>query len=199
MKNNKRAQIVTALALASTFAFAGGSIAPVPVEPIPIIVEEEPSTIYLGVGPVYAQTERDGCKNGCGFAPSIKDGRVGGILRAGWNVTDYLGLEARALTTFGTEVFSKTTHIGLYLKPQMQIAEQLTVYGLLGYGNTQVEYEKSTEDISGFSYGAGIEYDLDPEEQAGLGIWMDFQSLLSKEGASNTSAHAFSGGLLYNF
>jgi opacity protein-like surface antigen len=191
--------ILATLALGTTYAFSGGDIAPIPMEPEPVYEETSTMSVYIGVGPTYAQVERDTCANGCGNKGTDKDGRVGGILRAGWNVSDYLGIEARALTTFESDVYSKTTHIGLYLKPQVAVAEQLTIYGLLGYGNTEVEYENSTEDVSGFSYGAGLEFDLNPEEQAGLGIWMDFQSLLTDEGTTNTSAHAFSGGLLYNF
>jgi hypothetical protein len=196
MKSTKL--IMTTLALATTYSFAGGNVIAIPMEPEPIVMPETTS-VYIGLGATFATIERNTCSTGCGSSDTAKDGRIGGILRAGWNINDYLGIEARALTTFGTDVYSKTSHIGLYLKPQVAVAEQITIYGLLGYGNTEVVYENSTEDESGFSYGAGLEFDLDPEEQEGLGIWVDFQHLLTDKGLTHTGANAFQGGLLYNF
>jgi hypothetical protein len=191
--------LITTLALATTCSFSGGDIIPIPMEPEYIDSEETQSIpIYIGIGATYAEIERDGC-GGCGQSNEREqDGRVGLILKAGFNVSDYLDIEARGLTTFGSDVYSKTSHIGLYLKPKMLVAEDLTVYGLLGYGNTKVDYEKSTEDASGASYGLGVEYDTNGEEP-GLGIWMDFQNLLNDEGTTNTSAYAISAGLIYSF
>ena len=87
--------------------------------------------------------------------------------------------------------------------------EQFNVYGLLGYGWTDITAEgncvvfRETYDYNGFSYGIGIEYDLsdrdtDREEgeydrlfdgqadqEKGWGLWLDYQNLMNDKGPDN--------------
>jgi len=211
---------LTAIAAVSTQSMAGGKlVAPVEAPVVPIVVPSEvnPLPIYIGIGAIAAFINRDACP--CSEDQSdIDDHRYGGIIRAGWDFNQYVGIEARALKTFGSDTFSTTEHYGLYLKPQYHVAEQANVYGLLGYGRTTVDYDngiKSSHNPSnGFSYGVGFEYDLSTDasegnyargfdgqgdQEKGWGLWLDFQHLLSNEGPMHTDSNIITGGVTYDF
>jgi OOP family OmpA-OmpF porin len=148
----------------------------------------------------------------------MKDTRYGSILRLGADYNDYIGLEARVLKTFGSDIFSDTEHYGLYLKPQYHVADKVNIYGLIGYGKTSIDYtngvRSSTTSESGLSYGAGFEYDLSSdtslgqysrmfdgqgEQEKGWGLWADFQRLLTDEGAFDTTSSVATFGVTYDF
>jgi len=214
----KRIIITLSTIIAFTGAtFAGGKyVAPIEaaVEPIPEIINPVP--VYIGVGLIASGLSRD-CP--CPDETRLKDMTYGGIVRAGWDLNEYFGVEARALKGFLEDDFSKTTHYGLYFKPQYHLIDPLNIYGLLGYGRTIVDYnnhngKSSTLSKNGFSYGAGLEYDLTSEEnvgeysrdfdgqgdqEEGWGLWADYQHLLNAEGTFNTDSNIFSGGLTYDF
>jgi len=212
--------LLTAVAAVSTQSTAGGKlVAPVaaPVAPIVTSSEMNPLPIYIGIGAIAASITRDACP--CSVDQSdIEDHRYGGIVRTGWDFNQYIGIEARALKTFGSDTFSTTEHYGLYLKPQYHVVEQANVYGLLGYGRTIVDYDngiRSSHNVSnGFSYGVGFEYDLGSDtaegsfargfdgqgdQEKGWGIWLDFQHLLSNEGPMHTDNNIVTGGITYDF
>lgn len=206
------------IALATT-SYAGGKngAAPVssivPIVPVPMV---NPWPIYVGLGLLAVNLDRDPCP--CGNKTEIKDLRYGGIVRLGWDFNNYIGVEARWLKTFENNVFSETEHYGLYLKPQYHIAPQMNIYGLLGYGNTTIDYtngvRSSTTDENGFSYGAGFEYDFGSDvsqgtysrtfdgqgdQEKGWGMWVDVQHLLSNAGAVHTTSNILTAGITYDF
>ena len=211
---------LTAMAAVSSQSMAGGKlVAPVEAPVVPIVVPSEvsPLPIYLGIGAIAAFITRDPCS--CSTDQSdIDDHRYGGVIRAGWDFNQYVGIEARALKTFGSDTFSTTEHYGLYLKPQYPVADQANVYGLLGYGRTTVDYtngvKSSHNPSNGFSYGVGFEYDLSEDasegnyargfdgqgdQEKGWGLWLDFQHLLSNEGPMHTDSNIVTGGITYDF
>ena len=199
MKLNKIVtSLITATLLSST-AFAGGSIEVEPdviLEPVETAPVLEPM-FYVGIGGVATGLSRDcGCKN---KNERVKDMTYGFILKAGADITDYLGVEARYINSFIENDFSEVVHYGLYLKPQYMMNEETKLYGLLGYGKTTVDYtvrkRKSTLDESGFSFGAGAEYALENN----LGLWIDMQHIFSDEGAFNTDLNLGTFGVMYNF
>jgi OOP family OmpA-OmpF porin len=208
--------LVTLIALGSS-AFAGGKVvAPVEaaVEPIPPVIS--PIPVYIGIGLLAAGLSRD-CS--CGDGSRLKDITYGGIIRAGWDFNDYIGIEARALKSSIEDDFSDTTHYGLFLKPQYHVSDAVNMYGLLGYGRTTVNYDShngKTSKLSknGFSYGAGLEYDLSTDEsegdysrafdgqgdqEKGWGLWADFQHLLNAEGKYDTDLNMVTAGVTYDF
>jgi len=186
----------TILALSVT-SYAGGKyVEPqdAPVEEIPVVIN--PSTFYIGLGVVAAGLSRD-CP--CANSNRLKDMTYGGIVRVGWDYNDYIGIEGRYLHASIEEDFSKTTHYGLYLKPQVPLGS-FNMYGLLGYGKTTVDYDNkqgriSTLEKTGFSYGAGVEYAFTRQWK----IWMDYQHLLNDEAKFNTDSNVFSLGVRYDF
>jgi len=208
--------LATVVALTSTSSAGGKHVvaADAAVIPIPPVVVVNPLPIYIGLGLIAAGVSRD-CP--CSTDKRLKDTTYGGILRVGWDINQYVGIEARALNASLEEDFSTTKHYGLYFKPQYHIASQTNVYGLLGYGKTDVtgcSYANHTLSKSGISYGVGLEYDfgLDESEgqyirgfdgqgdqEKGWGMWIDFQHLLYHEGIFNTNSNIGTAGITYDF
>jgi len=208
-----------AMATMSTSMYAGGKmVAPVeaPIEPIP--VTQTPSPIYLGLGILWGRYNGDCGGAGCNY----EDVTYGALLRAGYDFSQYFGIEGRILGTFlqaesgqGEEL----RHIGIYAKPMYPLGEDFNIYGLLGYGWTQTKTDgKHLKEVdeSGFSAGIGLEYDLsdmedDREEdtiyeggfdgqgdqEKGWGLFVDYQRLLIKSNVPDMDV--VSGGVTYDF
>jgi len=148
------------LALLTTSMYAGGKhVAPVEAEVIP--VPEDISPWYIGVGVVAAKFHA--CGDGCDY----EDLTYGAMLRGGYEFNQYFGLEARVIRTFldkGPFGGVPLQHIGLYVKPQYPISEQINLYGLLGYGYTENLGNGARlgyfDNDHGLSVGIGLEYDL---------------------------------------
>ena len=199
MKINTIVTSVITATLLSTGAFAGGDII---VEPSVVFepVETEPEltpVFYVGAGAVAMGLSKDcACKT---KSERIKDMTYGGVLKAGANITDYIGIEARYINTSIESDFSEVVHYGIYLKPQYLLNEEAKIYGLLGYGKTTVDYtssrKNSTLSESGLSYGAGLEYAFDDN----IGLWVEMQHILSGAGDYNTDLNLGAAGLSYNF
>ena len=202
--------------IATSGLFGGGNIAPVvPIEEI------DPNPFYVGAGLVWAGVSRD-----CFCPPDettrLKDSTWGGIIRAGYDYNQYVGIEVRALqSSIESDWVDKTTHYGIFVKPMMPIDEQMNIYGLLGYGHTEVETDcpflKDTFTHDGFSYGIGLEYDLSDrdsdkeegaydrpidrhgEQEKGWGLFIDYQNLMHNEGPDNIKTNIISFGITYDF
>jgi hypothetical protein len=207
-------------------ATAGGKgIAPAAVPVIPVATEN-PWPLYVGVGALMTSLTRDPCPcnpNG----PDLDDHRYGIATRIGWDFNNYFGIEGRYLKTFGSDVFSKTEHYGLYLKPQYHISEQSNVYALLGYGKTKVKYDNGVYnyntnkkycyvDENDIAYGVGFEYDFKKDDknpiyafdrafdgqgdqETGWGLWVDFQRILTDGGYTHTDVNVVTAGITYDF
>jgi len=192
--------LLAAAVLASALHAGGKAVAPAST-PVASVAPAWP--LYLGVGIVGTYLQRDPCPctpNG----PEIEDTRYGGILRAGWDLWPNLALEFRALQTFEEDVFSKTRHYGLYLRPNYDLGDRVNLYGLLGYGHTKIDYtngkSSSTTTHNGIAYGVGVEVDLDGEGQhSGWGLFADFSRILKNAGPKHTDADIFAAGVMYRF
>ena len=205
--------------LSSSSLFAGGDIAPA-VAPVAAVVEADPNPFYVGVGFLWAGVSRDCVTDGC---PNIrlKDTTWGGIIRAGWEYNQYIGIEARALQATIDSDWGETTHYGIFLKPQYPVSEKVNIYGLLGYGHTEIDTDcpaiQDSFEHDGFSYGIGLEYDLSETEddriegtydrpfdghmdqERGWGLWIDYQNLMHNEGPANFKSNVVTFGITYDF
>jgi len=195
MKINKIVTSIITATLLSTNAFAGGDFVVEPnvvFEPIEMEPELAP-VYYVGIGAVAMGL----CKKGGN--ERLKDMTYGVLLKAGVNITDYIGIEARYINASIESDFSEVEHYGLYLKPQYMLNEEAKVYGLLGYGKTTVDYisgrRSSTLSESGLSFGAGFEYAFDDN----IGLWVDMQHIFSGEGIYETDLNLGAAGVSYNF
>lgn len=220
MKKSIQIMAFSSLIATSNLFGGGGNIAPA-VLPLALVEEVDPNPFYVGVGLMWAGISRD-----CFCPPDrnvrLKDSTWGGIIRAGYDYNQYVGIEVRALqSSIDTDWADKTTHYGIFLKPMMPVGEQMNVYGLLGYGHTKVEtdctYLKDEFTHDGFSYGIGLEYDLSDREddredgtydrpfdghgdqEKGWGLWIDYQNLMHNAGPDNFKANIISFGITYDF
>lgn len=184
MKNFKLS-IATIMAM-STFAVAGGDIAPV-VEPV--VEVQAPSTggFYIGgaIGltnseATYSETYgwvNDGYTS---WHETIEDDSYAFMLQAGYEFNEYIAIEGRYWDSLGdTNTFSGAyaedgivlgsgsdgygdfSAWGIYVKPMYPVTESLDVYALLGYGNTSLKGDGlDILDEDGFQWGLGASYSL---------------------------------------
>lgn len=211
-------KIITLGAILTTSSLvAGKNVIPVvvPVEPIPVSITPVP--VYVGLGLTWAGVSRD-CICRADVIERVKDSVYGGAVRVGWDINQYLGLEARAIKALWEKEFAEVTHYGLYLKPMMPVSSQVNIYGLLGYGRTEVVNDCDTlyqeYASSGFNYGIGAEYDLSEEisegeyprdfdgagdQEEGWGLWLDYQNLFHNKGEDNHKINVVNFGATYDF
>lgn len=224
----KTISIITLGVLLSTGSLNAGGV-PAVMAPVAIPAEVDPNPFYVGVGLLWAGASRD-CF-GEGECPDVrlKDSTWGGIIRAGWEYNQYVGVEVRALSATLDSDWAETTHYGIFLKPQYPVSEQVKIYGLLGYGHTEIDTAcvaiHDTFEYDGFSYGIGLEYDLSDrdddyeahktednpnpvfdrdfdgyaDQETGWGLWVDYQNLMNNEGPANHKGNIVSFGLTYDF
>jgi len=205
------AKIALSTLLVSGIAVAGKNVAPAesPVAPVVGVVP-----LYVGIGLLWSGTSVD-CPCATPADTRKKDSAYGYIARIGYDFNQYLGVEARFLKTAMDEDFAETTHYGLYLKPQYHVSDKLNVYGLIGYGNTEIDFVCNTMDYddAGVSVGFGFEYDMSKDkavaasrpfdgqgdQEKGWGIWVDYQNFLYDEGPKNIKSNIVTAGITYDF
>ena len=106
------------------------------------------------------------------------DSTATGTVLAGVEVNDYLAVEGRLTQTLGDyEVKDhkpiSLTNAALYVKPQYKF-ELGSVYALLGYGVSKIDFMDKTTTASGFQYGAGASYDMSDE----ISLFADYTTIL---------------------
>ncbi len=165
--------LVAVLAM-STFALAGGDIAP--VEPV---IEETPveydaSAFYIGIGYSGMQADLD---SNFDLIDGNSDTFNQVLLLAGYSFNKYVAIEGRY--AFGTD--NKDWNYGnwrhplvtnqdisadqwnIFVKPMYPVTDNFDVYALLGYGETSFDFawgETDMGDTGGFAWGVGVKYDF---------------------------------------
>lgn len=211
----------------SSFVYAGGDIMPpvveeeviaVPVEPVaPVVVPIVPpkdidvNGLYVALGLTAARFDPNcTCANGSA-APSDKT--VGLIGRVGYDVNQYVGVEARGIQTNWKSDGGKIKHIGAFLKPMYPVSNDVNVYALGGYAKTTTQGDLRRVDAKTFAWGAGLEYDLSTDvpkegkydrafdgygdQEGGFGLFADYERLVQKSGSPDLDTINF--GLTYDF
>ncbi len=141
---------------------AGGDMAPVKCDTIPIPPQSEPS-FYLTLS---------------GGAPQVNDDYTDEeisatilTIGAGYIYNEYLSIEARYTASFDTSYDAGNvspaptpysgdiTNAAIYLKPTYDITEDIGIYALAGYGSLSLN-DLSGADATeeGFQWGAGVSY-----------------------------------------
>jgi len=172
--------LVTVLAM-STFAIAGGDIAPVePMIETPLVVVEEstPGSFYLGGAYSLLNAQRTNSYNENGLdhtATKIDTDFNEFMIQAGYNFNQYVAVEGRywfgiedsfasdSLDFANVNYDNSVDAWGIYVKPQYPIGEAFNVYALLGYASS--EYNAGATgglvdagELDGFSWGLGAGY-----------------------------------------
>lgn len=153
--------LVAVLAM-GTFAVAGGDIAPVE-EPVVVIPEVVESTGAFYIGGAYGYVDMEISNS----VSSQDDSLNAFMLQAGYKFNPYIALEGRYWFTSedswgnSNEDFSADAW-GIYVKPMYPVTNELDIYALLGYGDTDPEIGGSGPgyDTDGFQWGLGASYDV---------------------------------------
>lgn len=174
----------------STFAAAGGDIAPVePVVETPM-VEESTGAFYVGIGYGAANYDTTITATGLTDEPIHASGDEDYsaiMLQAGYKFNPYLAVEGRYWFGLDQDVGDNTDLSvdtwGIYVKPMYPVTSALDIYGLLGYADSDVELSDSDGsysppyDTDGFSWGIGAAYAFSEN----LSLFVDYTSLFDDD------------------
>lgn len=189
----------------SSFAFAGGDIAPV-MEPV---IPEEPvfealSGFYAGLG-LSAVSTRDSVVSLDFLDEKTGQDRLGNIsLSAGYNFNEYIAIEGRYMTTISEEDRIEMDGWSLFAKPQYPVGEKFSVYALFGFGGVTMDgvngYNVDVDEID-FQWGVGLNY-LAAKH---ISVFVDYTSLAKDmdgiywNGAPKADADGITVGVNYLF
>ena len=185
--------LVAVLAM-STFAIAGGDIAPVE----PVVVYEEPVVedkgFYLGLGYGFLSADRTTRVPGVDNSFTQGTGDYDQImLQAGYKYNSYvafegrywLGLSDNAWATISNNLIQSVGEIdawGLYVKPMYPVTPAFDIYALLGYATTDYSITNgSSGDLDGFSWGLGASYEFNNN----IAVYVDY-TLLYDDDTTNS-------------
>jgi len=200
---------LAAVATLSSTAFAGKSVVPAPLPPLP--VPEKPAQqevlpplgLYIGGGLTYAKSECqcDDITTGNGIKNGHSEGKTYGVnLKAGYDFNEYIGIEGKYLYTPWGDKEKTLKHYGLYVKPNMPLTENIDAYALLGYGKT--ECETLDDSYKGFAWGIGTEYTIGNKKagaKEGWGVYAEYLRPIKKSGDKDIKTDTISAGIAYHF
>jgi len=212
--------LVAVLAM-STFAVAGGDIAPVeePVVVVPEVIESTGS-LYLGLGYSFFKSDSnffDFSHQANSATLSFDDDYSAIMLQAGYKFNDYVAVEGRYwagvtdndFDLWGNTLNAEANAWGIYVKPMYPVTDALDVYALLGYASVDVENSLINDmDLDGLSWGVGVAYSF-TDSLAVFVDYVDFEDddlsvshLHNNTTVSGTFEHAFDSinfGVTYQF
>lgn len=193
-----------AVLLSSTFAMAGGDISPVEpnIEVPSVETEKTKSGFYAGLGYSCMQLTHD--------TPDLEVTAMTALsVSAGYNINKFLAVEGRYTASIGdleyknwnTEIDEKwdMSNIGLYLKPQFNVAS-VGMYALLGYGQTTFD-NGTSYSVDGLQYGLGITATATKD----INVYVDYRRLFDDSefdtyvSDRDTAVNSFTVGVNYNF
>ena len=192
--------LVAILAM-STFAVAGGDIAPVeePVVVVPEIIEST-GGLYLGLAYGILNASIEDARNvpGGTITDTLLDTDFDEImLQAGYKFNEYVAVEGRYW--FGMESTINSWNIsttgndvtidawGLYVKPMYPVTETFNVYAMLGYAGADLEKHSLnyvSDSVDGFSWGIGADYSFTES----VAVFVDYVSIYDDEEAYTSNA-----------
>jgi len=207
MKNIKLSFLTWACV--SSMVFAGGDI-DAPVEPLQEQVMDTPeaemsekSDFYAGLLLSVISTRESGVSLNfaSGTSGQVRIGNAG--ILAGYDINPYVAVEARYSASIAKKDNAKMSSLSVFIKPQYPVSEELSVYGLLGYGQVKIDSKnQSNVDVSkgAFQWGLGVDYEV----IADISMFVEYASLAHNiDGtfltADSASVDALNVGLTYRF
>ena len=190
----------------SNMALAGGKLTEATVVPVIPVVKHDTSGFYIAGAAYYNNIYSDDY-SWFTDTQNTQDEIAGFTAIVGYNINEYLAVEARASKEFFQEDYADEYHYSFFLKPQYRFRDEanyeenyFTIYGLLGFGYVNVEgtdgntpgapeiIGKTLTDDWQFQYGLGVSYTFvdtnHPENDAGdwsifaeYTMYMDDQSI----------------------
>ena len=150
----------------SSFAVAGGDIAP--VEPVvEDVVVPSDSGFYLGLG--YSYMMSDIAFRSAGVTYDLGNDYNDVMVQAGYKINSYVAIEGRYWKSVSDESFNiaglggnwdgDAEAYGIYVKPMYPVTDDVDVYALLGYGYSSIDMGGGVDfENDGFSWGIGASY-----------------------------------------
>jgi len=188
--------LVAVLAM-STFAIAGGDITPVeePVVVVPEVISQ--GNFYLGGAYGYVNMEASDSEF------SEDDSLNAFMFQAGYKFNPYIAVEGRYWLTSEDEwndsgVDFSADSWGIYVKPMYPVTNELDIYALLGYGDTdpEIDGEGPDYDTDGFQWGLGASYDVTDN----VAVFVDYVSLYDDTNdGEDLTIDTVNFGVTYNF
>lgn len=139
-----------------------------------------------------------------------QDETGGFAILAGCNFNKYFAVEGRYTWTEWDQDYSDMTSYSIFLKPMYPVTEDITVYGLIGYGNSEVvgskgdpdnDYSSWNENIgrtmmdhNGFHWGFGAMYDITEN----ISLFGEFTSTADDADIDPTRLYCYNGDALGN-
>lgn len=120
------------------------------------------------------------------------------IGKMGYNFSDNLGIEGRAGVGIKKDEINALANsevdqvLGVYLKPNVDIAENINLFALLGYANAQQKLNDTKLKTDGFSGGIGLGYKVTE-------AWEVVADAVRYGKEDSNRLDMFSLGLNYNF
>jgi len=199
---------LVALLTMSTFAVAGGDIAPisdVTVESVADVIVEEVSTgtFYAGIGYSSMRSNITNIKfdNLGDFKQDIKHDTGAVFVDAGYKFNDYIAVEARYwvgissddvkfdnkdYTFHGDVIDTDSDAWAVYLKPMYPVTDSFDVYGLIGYGSASLnDTDTFNGDVEGISWGAGAAYSFTDS----FSVFLDYVAFTEDTITNNELTH----------
>jgi len=195
---------------------------PVVVKSIPAVVPPPPLPIkniktnglYAGIGISTARFKTNCQNKGTSTcSKSSIDKTVGLMGKIGYDVNQYIGVEARGIRTNWKSDGGKVKHVGLFVKPMIPVGDSTNLYALAGIAKTTTQGRLQRVDSKSFAWGAGVEYDISPDvakdgrynrkfdghgdQEKGLGVFADYERLIQKSGSPDLDT--VNVGLTYDF
>ena len=178
----------------SSFAVAGGDIAPVE-EPMVEVVEPviTDGGFYLGLayGVMNASIdETEFLAGGDITRPFIDEDFSSIMLQAGYKINSYVAIEGRYWFGLDSDagLYTGDNNIpadvnidawGIYVKPMYPVTDAFDIYALLGYAAADLNVDLAngadfeSDTIDGFSWGIGAQYSINDS----LGLFVDYVSV----------------------
>ncbi len=165
---------VISIMAVSSFSFAGGDIEPAVESTLHIPSEVTTSplannrALYIGLSYSYAtESQRENyVPNDLLLASDDTSWEFSGMAQFGYIINQNFAVESRFTASLddakydGTDISSyDLTNMALYAKAMYPVADVLSVYALLGYGQTTID-GKNEYKSDGLQWGAGASYSL---------------------------------------
>ncbi len=207
--------LVAILAM-STFAIAGGDIAPVEE---PVVMVEEPvsaGNFYLGLayGLLNGNIEDKRDVPGGTITDTLVDTDFDEIMfQAGYKFNDYVAVEGRywfgmesSINNWNIDTTANDVTIdawGLYVKPMYPVTESFDIYAMLGYASAEMDKHSLnyvSDSVDGFSWGIGADYSVTEN----VDLFIDYVSIYDDDksyvgGTVDYSIDTWNFGVTYNF
>ncbi len=185
----------------------------VPPPPVPI-KNIKANGLYVGIG-ISSAKFKTNCQSK-GTSTCSKSGRdktVGLMGRVGYDVNQYIGVEARGIRTNWKSDGGKIKHVGVFVKPMLPVGKQTNLYALAGVAKTTTQGRLQRVDSKSFAWGVGVEHDISEDrakdgrynrkfdghgdQEKGLGVFADYERLIQKSGSPDLDT--VNVGVTYDF